>query len=297
MFRLNQAPPREQLEFSQQNRTHLQTLLAEEAAEEDTFVWSLLDLMTILLIFFIFIYAQSTGHMGSSQPIHPLMREQISVVQIKAQPPQKPMALPIEQPQILPSTSINFPEVITEITSATGSISAQISPLAEPQETEGMEESIEQGMDASIAQIREDALKAMDESDAQAFSLRWNQRHLIFVLGEQVTFPIGQAELLESFQPTLQRIATLIASKSGYTVVVSGHTDDTPIKTVQFPSNWELSAARAISVAKSLTENGVDPARVSIQGNAEFLPLYENSTPENKQANRRVEITLIKEKS
>ena len=154
-----------------------------------------------------------------------------------------------------------------------------------------------EGMDESIEHIREDALRAMDESEGQAFSLRWNQHRLIFVLGEQVTFPTGQAKLLESFQPTLQRIAALIASKKEYMVVVSGHTDNTPIKTVQFPSNWELSAARAISVAKSLTENGVDPARVSIQGNAEYRPLYENSTPSNKQANRRVEITLIKEKS
>jgi len=137
----------------------------------------------------------------------------------------------------------------------------------------------------------------MDESEGEAFSLRWNQHRLIFVLGERVTFPTGQAKLLESFQATLQKIASLIASKKGYRVVISGHTDNTPIKTAQFPSNWELSAARAISVAKSLTENGVDPTRVSIQGNAEYLPLYKNSTPANKRANRRVEITLIKEKS
>ena len=82
-----------------------------------------------------------------------------------------------------------------------------------------------------------------------------------------------------------------------YKVMVSGHTDDTPIFTTEFPSNWELSAARAITVVKLLIKNGVDPLRISIQGFAEYRPLYENSTPESKEANRRVEIALIKEEN
>ena len=290
MFRFNPEESKNRLEFSEQKRTHLQTLLAEESAGEDTFVWSLLDLMTILLIFFIFIYTQSAGQINSISQMRSPIQEQKSVLQIREKPRQKLTAkIPIERRQTLPSVSVNVPESIEERTSAAGSISAQASQLSGKFKTEGMAESIEQ--------IREDALKAMDESEGEAFSLRWNQHRLIFVLGERVTFPTGQAKLLESFQATLQKIASLIASKKGYRVVISGHTDNTPIKTVQFPSNWELSAARAISVAKSLTENGVDPSRVSIQGNAEYRPLHKNSTPANKRANRRVEITLIKEKS
>ena len=290
MFRFDQEKSKNRLEFSEHKRPHLQALLAEETAGEDTFVWSLLDLMTILLIFFIFIYTQSAGQIDSISRMRLPIQEQRSVLQIREQPPQELTAkIPIERRQILPSASVNVPEPIKESTSIAGSISAQASQLAEQHKAEGMAE--------SIRQIREDALKAMDESEGEAFSLRWNQHRLIFVLDERVTFPIGQAKLLETFQPTLQKIASLIASKKGYMVVISGHTDNTPIKTAQFPSNWELSAARAISVAKSLTENGVDPARVSIQGNAEYLPLYKNSTPANKRANRRVEITLIKEKS
>ena len=290
MFRFNPEESKNRLEFSEQKRTHLQTLLAEESAGEDTFVWSLLDLMTILLIFFIFIYTQSAGQINSISQMRSPIQEQKSVLQIREKPRQKLTAkIPIERRQTLPSVSVNVPESIEERTSAAGSISAQASQLSGKLKTEGMAESIEQ--------IREDALKAMDESEGEAFSLRWNQHRLIFVLGERVTFPTGQAKLLESFQATLQKIASLIASKKGYRVVISGHTDNTPIKTAQFPSNWELSAARAISVAKSLTENGVDPARVSIQGNAEYRPLYKNATPANKRANRRVEITLIKEKT
>ena len=116
-----------------------------------------------------------------------------------------------------------------------------------------------------------------------------------FVLGERITFNVGEPELLRDFQPTLRRVAGFIASKEGYQIVVSGHTDNTPINTARFPSNWELSAARAVNVARFLIDNGVDPRQLSIQGFSEYRPLYENSSLENKQANRRVEITLIRE--
>ncbi|MGD8296107.1 MAG: OmpA family protein, partial [Desulfobacterales bacterium] len=62
-----------------------------------------------------------------------------------------------------------------------------------------------------------------------------------------------------------------------------------------YPSNFELSASRAINVAKFLIGNGVDPQRVSIQGFSEYRPLRENTTPQNRQKNRRVEIALIRE--
>jgi chemotaxis protein MotB len=125
--------------------------------------------------------------------------------------------------------------------------------------------------------------------------VHWDQRRLVFVLGERITFEVGKAELLEDFQPTLRRLAELIASKTGYCVVVSGHTDNVPIHTERFPSNWELSAARASSVARFFIANGVDPHGVSIEGYSSYRPRYENSTPDGRQVNRRVEITLIKE--
>jgi chemotaxis protein MotB len=102
---------------------------------------------------------------------------------------------------------------------------------------------------------------------------------------------------LRDFEPTLAEIARLIADKNDYRVLVSGHTDDTPIATQEFPSNWELSAARAITVAKSIIQSGVDPNRITIQGYGEFRPIHKNSSPRNKEANRRVEITLFKEEN
>jgi chemotaxis protein MotB len=136
----------------------------------------------------------------------------------------------------------------------------------------------------------------MDGADEDSFAVRWDNRRLVFVLGERITFNVGEAELLPGSYPALLKIAGVIGSKKGFEVVVSGHTDDRPINTARFPSNWELSAARAVTVARFLIEHGLAPERVSVQGFSAYRPVSENTTPENRQANRRVEITLIKEK-
>jgi chemotaxis protein MotB len=73
---------------------------------------------------------------------------------------------------------------------------------------------------------------------------------------------------------------------------VEGHTDDVPIKSAAFPSNWELSAARAIAVVRFLQDQGVDPAKLAAAGYGEYQPIAGNDTPEGRAQNRRIEITL-----
>jgi len=75
---------------------------------------------------------------------------------------------------------------------------------------------------------------------------------------------------------------------------VEGNTDNVPISTPQYPTNWELSTARAIGVARYLVEkDGLDPTRVSVAGYGEFRPRVPNTTDENRQQNRRVDIVLL----
>jgi len=280
---------KQQLRFSEQKRTHLKTLLAQHVSGNNTFVWSIVDLMTLLLIFFIFLYSQNMGPIFSN-PIENI-RPNIETPEFQHQrfiSEQTPMKQEIsdDSRKILNALTMDFPKKIKP--------STQTSSLATAAPVEKVISEI--ATNESMAQLKKEALTAIEENDQKTFSIRWNERRLIFVLGEKVTFPLGQAKLLSESQPILKKISHLIASKKDFTVLVSGHTDDTPIDTYQFPSNWELSAARAISVARFLSENGVDPHRLSIQGYAEYRPIHPNATPENKQANRRVEITLIKQK-
>ena len=134
-------------------------------------------------------------------------------------------------------------------------------------------------------------LKARFSND---FYVRWDEKQPVFVLGERITFNIGDAKLLTDAQSALKRIADLIAPQHHYQIIISGHTDDIAIRTPTFPSNWELSAARAASVAKFLASTGIVPQRLIIQGKSEFHPLAANTSDENRRANRRVEISLVK---
>jgi chemotaxis protein MotB len=74
---------------------------------------------------------------------------------------------------------------------------------------------------------------------------------------------------------------------------VAGHTDDNPIKSAKFPSNWELSAARSVAVVKFLQDEGVPPGNLSAAGFAAFQPVYSNKFKGGRQGNRRIEITLL----
>jgi chemotaxis protein MotB len=118
-------------------------------------------------------------------------------------------------------------------------------------------------------------------------------REIIISMKEKITFRPGEADILQASRPALDKIADTIQKYPKFLVEINGHTDDTPIKTQQFPSNWELSVARATSVLKYFIHfHSINPSRLSIKGNADQEPIAPNDTPENRARNRRVEIRL-----
>ncbi len=83
--------------------------------------------------------------------------------------------------------------------------------------------------------------------------------------------------------------------KTSLNVYIEGHTDSLPIKTKRFPSNWELSVARAVNVAQVLVERfAVSPARIGVSGYGDSMPIGPNDTAENRAGNRRIDIVLAK---
>jgi len=106
------------------------------------------------------------------------------------------------------------------------------------------------------------------------------------------SFLAGSAQLAGEFEPTLNRIASILRATKGQ-ILVAGHTDSSPISTARFRSNWDLSSARAVTVVHFLIEQaGVRPGRIAAQGFASSRPLVKNDTPENQARNRRVEISI-----
>jgi len=109
---------------------------------------------------------------------------------------------------------------------------------------------------------------------------------------ERGSFGSGRAELKTGFLPILKLVAGVLNKRDGH-FIIAGHTDDIPIKTRSFRSNWELSAARAASVVHYFTGKGeIDPERIEIRALADNQPIVPNDSPENRAQNRRVEIIV-----
>ncbi|GGC78360.1 flagellar motor protein MotB [Vreelandella lutescens] len=119
-----------------------------------------------------------------------------------------------------------------------------------------------------------------------------DEYRVVVRIAENGTFGSGTATVTPAFASVLQELATLLGDLTG-TVSIDGHTDNVPIRTAQFRSNWDLSAMRAASVANVLVESGeIAPGRLLIQGFAETRPLAANDTPDGRAVNRRVELTI-----
>lgn len=133
---------------------------------------------------------------------------------------------------------------------------------------------------------------AFEYGDGQDISIELTKEGIRFRIANLVMFESGQATLIATSFKILDPIARLIKSL-GCAVSIEGHTDNIPIHSLRFPSNWELSAIRAVSVLRYFVEQrGVDPTKVMAVGYGEFKPIALNEIPKERALNRRVEISL-----
>jgi chemotaxis protein MotB len=116
---------------------------------------------------------------------------------------------------------------------------------------------------------------------------------MVVELSENILFDSGRADLKTEGQAALTEVATVLQSIEDRDFQIAGHTDNVPIKSAKFPSNWHLSTARALTVTTYLADHGVPTVRLSAAGYAETQPASSNDTPEGRQQNRRIEIGLM----
>ena len=115
---------------------------------------------------------------------------------------------------------------------------------------------------------------------------------LLIQMGNKLLFKSGEAKLLVNSYPILQEISKA-TKKHAAEIVVAGHTDNVPIHSESYPSNWELSSARAMSVVRYLIdESGISPNILAATAYGEYRPLVPNNTPEDRKVNRRVEFQV-----
>ncbi len=129
-----------------------------------------------------------------------------------------------------------------------------------------------------------------DNSGLQGMTVVRNSQFVVLTLPEQIIFDSGKAELKSSVIPKLEQVAVFIQHHPDLSVEIQGHTDNIPISSRRYPSNWELSADRATQVAKTLISFGVNPVKISTKGYGEYKPLYSNNSDSERLKNRRVEL-------
>jgi chemotaxis protein MotB len=119
-----------------------------------------------------------------------------------------------------------------------------------------------------------------------------HNQEVVIRISEKGSFPSGSATLNKSFGKIMKKISFLVKSTPG-DIIISGHTDNIPIYTYLFRSNWQLSSSRAVSVLDAIIKNQkIPPARFSVQGHADTIPLASNKTTKGRAKNRRVEIKI-----
>ncbi|MET0936907.1 MAG: flagellar motor protein MotD [Luteibacter sp.] len=151
--------------------------------------------------------------------------------------------------------------------------------------------------DASLSQISDEVQRAMKPLiDKSLVSVRQTKDWLEIEVRTDILFPVGVAKLQGPAEDVLRKLAGILGPFPN-NMRIEGYTDNTPIATATFPSNWELSAARAATVARLLTTSGVDPHRVGIIGWGEFRPSADNTTDDGRNRNRRVLIVVMSDKA
>jgi chemotaxis protein MotB len=214
------------------------------------------DLITLILVFFILLFSMS----------------QIDIVKFRT------IADSFQQRQILEF----YPSVIPF-----DNPSAE--PEMESEDSKPQGDGEDQDLNSLLANI-ESYLEENKLSDAVVANR--TERGVVLVLQEQALFASGEATVLPDAYPFLNKVGVLLSEIPNF-VKVEGHTDNRPINTYRFPSNWELSSARASSVVRYLirTEN-LDPKRFIAVGYGDTRPIAPNDTGENLQKNRRVEVII-----
>ncbi len=132
---------------------------------------------------------------------------------------------------------------------------------------------------------------AKEKNMEQSVKVKVTDNGIAIKLADPATFPLGTADISSQVKPLLKDLSQIIRTFPDAQIRVEGHTDNMPIKNKDFPSNWELSASRALNVVKFMAfKGGIDPSRMSGVGYGEHRPIAKNDTKANRQLNRRIEI-------
>lgn len=199
-----------------------------------------------------------------------------------------------------------FKQIMSSVQSSFGEYAPAINRLEITKDDDQQDKkAVEEGpaVDQSIQEERRARTMLKDIQDF--ISARGLDKHIVASVEETniilrvkdaILFPSGKAALTANAAPLLEGIKQILQKYYDFRVRIAGHTDNIPIHTLQFPSNWELSAIRATTVLRYLIDRGIATSRLTATGYGEKIPLVPNNSVENRAHNRRVEFVLEKKR-
>jgi chemotaxis protein MotB len=254
----------------------------EEHANHEAWAIPYGDLITLLLAFFVVMYAMSSVNEGKYRVLSD------SLVAAFQGAPKTMEPIQVGEKQSGPGADLAIsivpqPMIETEPRRA-------IAPIAMAQTTVASDPA---GQNEELAGVANEVEQAMsDLIDRELVTVRRHGDWVEVEIKTDILFPSGVATLSPAAEQVLQQLAETLKPFPN-AIRVEGHTDNRPISTSAFPSNWELSAARAASVVHLFTRAGMDPARLAVIGLGENRPAQSNATPQGRNANRRVLLVIL----
>ena len=202
------------------------------------------------------------------------------------------------------SRSRSLEEQLNGLQDQNGQLAARLSALGENVENlEGQNTRLQRALEelqereqqaqARLETFRSLLAKFRSMIESGRLRVRIVRNRMVVELPEGILFDSGQADLKEGGQTTLAEVAQVLKEIENRSFQTAGHTDNVPIRTRRFRNNWDLSTARAVTVARYLIDQGVPANRISAAGYADTEPVASNETDEGRAQNRRIEIVLL----
>lgn len=254
------------------------------------------DLMNLLLCFFVLLFSMSKIDAEEFQKIAASFSKEFSVFDGGATAIGE---------GILISNGVSQLNELDEYINSTGRTadneedSDEFNEQQEEQSANDAAEQMERAQTERSEQLAELIQEAVNEDNLSgSIDIQFTSQYVQLTMNGAILFDSGKAELKEEIYPLLNHLGVILEKYASHTIEIEGHTDNVPIHSSKYANNNELSSDRALSVFDYLVENtNLDPANIKTSGRGEYVPIADNSTPEGRAANRRVEIRIYHELS
>jgi len=259
----------------------------EEKPGIPAWVVTFADLMSLLMCFFVLLLSFSEI---DAQKFKQIAGELSKAFGVQREVPV--LEIPEGTSPIFDSFSPAPPEptVLEEVRQTTSDQQPELQTLKSPTE-QAAETAMDETLEATTEAIRDILQEAIKDGRIDVAQDQ-DQHRIVIRIEEKGSFPSGSSELTWEFESLLLEMARVLGTVPGK-LTIEGHTDDVPIRTARFYSNWDLSAARAAAVANVLLATGdVEPTRLAVKGLGDIAPRVANDSPENRARNRRVGIIV-----